>query len=384
MANGLPARPTLGVLGSGQLGRMLALAAAPLGVRCVFYSPEESPCAADVGGHVRGEYGDAGALARFAEGIDRLTCEFEKVPTEAVEAIARARPDLEFAPGVGALGIAQDRLLEKGLFTANGIATPGYAGAASADELESALGAVDPGGRGAVVKTVTGGYDGKGQARTVPGEDRGGAARRIWGELIGADGGRLIAESFVAFEREVSVVCVRGRDGEVVVYPPFENTHEGGILRLTRCPAGGDGLEGAIEQTKALAEALGYVGVLTVEWFITVDGPVANEIAPRVHNSGHLTIEGCGCSQFENHVRACMGLPLGKTGLREGVGASAMVNLIGELPRRAAVLPLAGTALHLYGKAARPGRKVGHITVNGADAGVVDARLARLREVLAW
>jgi 5-(carboxyamino)imidazole ribonucleotide synthase len=368
----------IGVLGGGQLGRMLALAGHPLGVgvRC-YDASEEAPAGQVTELHV-GRFEDLSALARFAEGLDAVTYEFENVPVGAAEFLAGR---LAVLPGVRALAASQDRCAERALFEGLGVPTPRSIAAASAEEAREA--AAELGWR-AVIKTRRLGYDGKGQAVVSSEEEFEGAWRRVSGGA-GRTGGGWLVDELVEFEREVSIVAARGRGGETRFYPLVENVHRGGILRESRAPAAGSGaLQALAEGHAALVMGeLGYVGVMALEFFQVRRGGeavlLANEMAPRVHNSGHWTIEGAECSQFENHLRAVAGWPLGATGMRCGCVA-AMVNLIGTVPEMGRCLGVEGAHVHLYGKAARPGRKVGHITVCAPGREAVEARL---REVSA-
>ena len=354
----------VGILGGGQLGRMLALAGYPLALRFRVLDPAPDAPAGDVAPQLAAPYEDAEALARFSAGLDVATYEFENVPVAAVRAVAARVP---VHPNPDVLEAARDRLGEKRLFEALGIPTPAFAPVDSRPDLEDALARV---GTPAVLKTRRGGYDGKGQAVVRGAPD----VERAWHALAGAP---LVLERFVTFDREVSVLAVRGRDGDVKVYPVVENVHRGGILRLSRAPAAGAAsLEAqAGEHARRVLERFGYVGVLAIEFFDEGGRLLANEMAPRVHNSGHWTIEGSQTSQFENHLRAVVGLPLGSTAPR---GHAAVLNLIGGLPDPAALLAVPEARLHLYGKAPRPGRKVGHVTVVADDRATVDARLAAL------
>lgn len=353
----------VGVLGGGQLGRMLALAGYPLGIRFRFLDPDAACPAGEVGGLVVGRYDDEQALAEFVRGVDVVTYEFENVPAGAARWLTE---HVEVFPPEGALATAQDRLREKACFAEVGIATARHRAAGTLTELASAVKDV---GAPCVVKTVRDGYDGKGQA-VVRSE---GDVERAWAAVgAGKGGANLVVEEFVRFEREVSVVGVRGRDGEMAFYPPTENVHVGGILARSLAPAprvepGARGtLEGAMGR---VMERLGYVGVLAIEFFDLGGGRfLANEMAPRVHNSGHWTIEGAECSQFENHVRAVCGMPLGSTSAR---GHSIMLNIIGGRPDLDALLAMPGVHVHMYGKSPRPGRKLGHLTVCGPDGAAV-------------
>lgn len=353
---------TIGIVGGGQLARMLALAGLPLGQRFVFLDPAPDACAAALGEHLCAAYDDRTALAQLATRADVVTYEFENVPAEAMEFLAS---HVEVFPAATALAIARDRWHEKSLFRELGIPTPPFVSVDSRADLEAAVSAI---GLPAVLKFRTLGYDGKGQAvlRTPPDLDD------AWSRLGGVP---LILEGFVAFEREVSVLGVRSRTGETVFYPLVENVHRDGILRISRCRAG-DALAGqATAHVSRLLDRLGYVGVLALELFQVGNCLVANEMAPRVHNSGHWTIEGAETSQFENHLRAVLGLPLGSTAARSEV---AMVNLIGELPSRADVLAISGAHLHLYGKVPRPGRKIGHVTLCAATPAALDEGLVKI------
>lgn len=373
-ASGTPT--TVAVLGGGQLGRMLGLAGVALGLGMRFLDPSPGAGAGAAGTLLTGAFDDPDALARLATGAAVATYEWEGVPAEAARAVAAA--GVPVRPGSRALEVAQDRLTEKELLRTLGIPTAPFAAVEEDDAepgaaLRRALEAV---GIPAVVKTRRGGYDGKGQAVVRSPADVDGA----WAALKGA--GSLIAEGLVAFRRELSIVAVRGLDGEVRAWPVVENLHQGGILRVSRAPA--PGVDPATEAAaRAYADAvlteLDYVGVVALELF---DDPAAlrvNEMAPRVHNSGHWTIEGATTSQFENHLRAILGWPLGDTAPR---GVAAMVNCIGALPDPAAVLAVPGAHLHRYGKEPRAGRKVGHVTVVAADEAALEGRLSRVEELV--
>jgi 5-(carboxyamino)imidazole ribonucleotide synthase len=344
---------TIGILGGGQLGRMLALAAAPLGLRCHIFAPEAELPAADVAAAVtRADYGDEAALAAFAQAVDVVTCEWENVPAACL-AFLEARVPVR--PGHAAFDVAQDRVAEKRFVEAVGGRTARWAAVDDAGGLEDALAAV---GTPAILKTRRFGYDGKGQARIGSHADAAESCRSL--------GGRdLVLEAFVRFTAEFSIIVARGVDGGEVHYPPVLNRHEGGILRESRVPATGldaGQLAEATALTVRIADALDYVGVLACEFFAGPDGPLFNEMAPRVHNSGHWTIEGAETSQFAQHVRAICGLPLGPAGL--AAPAVTMANLLGEEALGAeAVLGDPRARLHLYGKRhAAPGRKMGHVT----------------------
>jgi 5-(carboxyamino)imidazole ribonucleotide synthase len=342
------------IIGGGQLGQMLALAGIPLGHRFRALDPAPDAPAGRVCELVVGEYDDPEALARLAGGADVVTYEFENVPVAAARSLAERVPVL---PPPSSLESAQDRLAEKDVFARAGLAVPAYAAVNSADELQEALAHT---GLPAVVKTRRLGYDGKGQAAILAPHD----VEPAWRALGGAP---AVVEAFVDLRRELSIVAVRDRDGDCVFYPLAENVHREGILRVTRAPADVEPEVQAEIQgyARRVAERLNHVGAFAIELFDTGDGLLANEMAPRVHNSGHWTIEGAETSQFENHVRAITGMPLGPT---DPIGHAAMVNLIGAVPDADALAAIGGAHLHLYGKQARPGRKLGHVTVRSASA----------------
>ena len=341
---------TIGMLGGGQLGRMLALAAAQLGYRVHIYAPARDSVAAEVASRFTcAGWDDREAMARFAADCAVMTYEFENVPVAPLQAL----PQGPLAPGVRSLECAQDRLHEKRFLEAIGGRTAPFMPVADADDLARAMTAI---GAPGILKTRRDGYDGKGQWRFDSVRDA---------DAIRLPNAPLIYEGLVRFTHEFSVVLVRGHDGAVRFWDSAHNQHEDGILASSTLPAP-DAVVGQIDEARALAaqaaRELGHVGVLTVEFFATADGPVANEIAPRVHNSGHWTIEGARTSQFENHIRAICGLPLGDTALT--APRMEMRNLIGVGSAQAAAL-LADPALHLhfYGKAdTRDGRKMGHTT----------------------
>jgi 5-(carboxyamino)imidazole ribonucleotide synthase len=312
-------------IGGGQLGRMLGLAGLPLGLRFRFLDPSPDACAGEVGELVVGEYDDVDALVRLADGADVVTYEFENVPVEAARRVSAV-------PGSRALEQGQDRLREKELFRSLGIPTARF-------------GTLAETGLPALVKSRRLGYDGKGQRRL---------------DVAGAVDDGEIAEELVAFDRELSIVGVRDGTGETRFWPVGENVHRDGILRVTRSPAVDAPQAEAEAICTALLDALDYVGVLAVELFEVGGRLLANELAPRVHNTAHWTIDGAETSQFENHLRAILGLPIGTTGAR---APCAMVNLIGAAPPLEELLALPGSRVHLYGKAPRAGRKVGHVTL---------------------
>ncbi len=336
----------VGVIGGGQLARMMALAGIPLGMRFVFLDPAEDACAAVLGEHLLGDYDDEALLSVMADMCDVITYEFENVPASA---IAFLDGKIEVHPSEKALATARDRLNEKSLFKNLGIDTVPFATVDSLEELRAAVADI---GLPAILKTRTLGYDGKGQALMRSDED----VTKAWEELGGVP---LILEGFARFQREISIISVRGRDGEVRFYPLSENHHRDGILdTATSLPK--DPKQAQAEgYAQRILEELGYVGVMALELFDTGEALLANEMAPRVHNSGHWSIEGAETSQFENHMRAVAGLPLGSTAAR---GYAKMVNFIGEVPPAAEVLAVANAHLHDYDKEPKPGRKVGHVT----------------------
>lgn len=349
----IPPGSVIGILGGGQLGRMLALAAAPLGYRVRIYAPEAESVAGDVArALVRAAYDDRDALRAFAESCDVITYEFENVPADAVAFLAELRP---VHPGARALAVAQDRLLEKQFVADLGGRTASFRAVDSADALHAALAAI---GAPAILKTRRFGYDGKGQARIGGAED----ADAAFAELGGRD---LILEGFIDFSAEFSILVARTDDGRQQAFPACENHHEDGILRETRVPAQNlraANVQAATTLAGRIATELGYVGVLACEFFDCADGPVFNEMAPRVHNSGHWTIEGAQTSQFEQHVRAICGLPLGATAIV--APEVVMRNLLGDdIHYWVDILADPAAHLHLYGKSEpRPGRKMGHVT----------------------
>jgi len=358
---------TIGILGAGQLGRMLALAGIPLGYAFRFLDPGDGGSVAGLGELVSGDYLDDRAVARFAEGCDRITFEFENVPASAVEVLART---YDVAPSCRALEASQDRWIEKQFFASLGIATAETRPIGSLPEFTDAARAL---GLPAVLKTRRHGYDGKGQALVRQSSD----IEPAW-HAIGER--PAVLEALVPFDRELSILAVRGRDGAIAFYPLVQNHHDDGILRLSIAPIASPRLQEQAEgMAAALLRALDYVGVLALELFECKGRLLANEMAPRVHNSGHWTIEGAETSQFENHLRAIAGLPLGSTAPR---GASTMVNLVGVLPPAGTCLDLPGVHLHRYGKEVRPARKVGHLTVTGIDASERDQRTRRLLAAL--
>ena len=363
---------TVGILGGGQLARMLALSGAPLGLRFLVMDSVADACAGQFAPMVVGDYRDEARLAEFASRVDVATFDFENVPAESAQWLSERIPVF---PNPGALATAQDRLAEKTLFRTIGIPVPEFAPVASREELDAALATI---GAPAILKTRRLGYDGKGQFRIRHVDD----AADAWAAL-GAQAPKvgLILEAFVPFDRELSVVAVRGRDGEFRAWPLTENWHVDGVLSASLAPAR---VTQAISDTaygyaRQLADALDYVGVFALELFCRDDQLLANELAPRVHNSGHWTIEGSETSQFQNHLRAVLGLPLGDTRM---VGTACMLNWVGEMPDPVPVLSESGGHWHDYGKQARAGRKVGHATLRADSGGALAATLQRVGEAL--
>jgi 5-(carboxyamino)imidazole ribonucleotide synthase len=357
-APALEPEATIGILGGGQLGRMLALAAARLGFKCHIFAPSPDSPAFDVVHRVTcADYNDSEALDRFAADVDVVTYEFENVPAETATFLAARRPVL---PDPQVLAITQDRLVEKTFIGGLGIGTASFAAVDGPADLAAAIERI---GRPAILKTRRFGYDGKGHAIIRNGSDPAAAWRDIGGQPC-------ILEAFVPFEREVSVVAARAYDGSVECFDVTENEHRDHILKISRVPAALP--EAAAAEARRIAETIAqkfnYVGVLAVEMFVLRDGGeiLVNEIAPRVHNSGHWTLDGASVSQFEQHIRAVAGWPLAKP---VRCGRVEMTNLIGsEVEEYRAWLKVPGAAVHLYGKAAvRPGRKMGHVTRVFAD-----------------
>jgi 5-(carboxyamino)imidazole ribonucleotide synthase len=353
----------IGIIGAGQLGRMLALSGIPLGLEFRMYDRSADVPGAAVAPVATGEFDDLAALGKFARGVDVVTFDWENVPVASVRALAGIAPA---SPPPRALEVAQDRLAEKRLFARLGIPVAPHAAVDSPASLRRAVRRI---GLPGILKTRRLGYDGKGQVRVTRADELPAA--------LAALGGRdLIYEGLVRFSREVSLVAVRGRDGAIAFYPLAENVHEGGILSVSRAPYRSPRLQRLAERhLRSILGRLDYVGVLCVEFFVSGNQLIANEMAPRVHNSGHWTIEGAETSQFENHVRALAGLPLGSTRAR---GMAGMVNFIGRMPEASAVLALEGTHFHDYGKSPRPGRKLGHATALAPTAGARERRLKRL------
>ena len=363
---------TVGILGGGQLARMLALSGAPLGLRFRVLDTVADACAGQFAPLIVGDYRDEAALSEFAAQVDVATFDFENVPAESAQWLSERVPVF---PNPRALSIAQDRLAEKTLFRELGIPVPAFADVPDPAALDAAIAAI---GMPCILKTRRLGYDGKGQFRIKSPADIDAA----W-DALGAQAATvgLILEAFVPFERELSVVAVRGRDGEFRAWPLTENWHVDGVLSVSLAPARVDAALAAQADAhaRALAEALDYVGVFALELFCRDGVLLANELAPRVHNSGHWTIEGSETSQFQNHLRAVLGLPLGDTRM---LGYACMLNWIGSMPDAAPVLREPGGHWHDYGKEPRAGRKVGHATLRADSPAELAAALGRVGAAL--
>lgn len=358
---------TVGIVGAGQLGRMLALAGHPLGIDCVLLDAGPDAPGARVARLIPAALDDVAAIETLARQVDVVTVEIENVPAAALEAAARHAP---VYPPASAIEAAQDRLVEKRLFRSLGIPTAAFVPIERGEDLDRAAGEL---GVPLVLKARRLGYDGRGQRIVRRAEDLAAA----WAAL-----GRppAIAEAWIDFERELSLVAVRGAGDERAYYPLTENVHRDGILRTSIAPFENAALQRTAESwLDALFDRLDYRGVLTVELFHAENGLLANEMAPRVHNSGHWTIEGAVTSQFENHLRAVLGWPLGDTA---PTGHAAMVNLLGRLPPIERLLALPGSRVHIYGKAPRPGRKIGHCTLVDRDRARLLERLEALESVI--
>jgi len=365
-------QPVLGILGGGQLARMLALAAAPLGVKTLVVDGVADACAGQVAPLLVADWTDYAALEAFASKVDVVTFDFENVPAETAHWLAER---VAVFPAPQALAVAQDRLAEKTMFRDCGLQTAAFMAVDTREMLDQALATI---GTPAILKTRRLGYDGKGQFRLHSIAE----ADAAWASL-GAAAARhgLILEAFVPFQRELSVIAVRGRNGDFNTWPLTRNWHTDGVLSMSLAPAPDiDQLQGrATELARTLAERLGYVGVFALELFVKDGELLGNEMAPRVHNSGHWTIEGAHTSQLENHVRAVLGMPLGNG---EARGVSAMFNWIGDLPDPAPVLRTVDAHWHDYGKQARPGRKVGHATLCAPTSAALADRLADVATTL--
>jgi len=349
MSNPLPQGANIGILGGGQLGRMLAVAASRLGLKAHIFEPGANPPAGQVADQVTtASYEDEAALHRFAQSVDVITYEFENIPTSALDILEQIRP---IHPGRRALAISQDRLSEKEFLTGLGLKVAPYANVTSAAEAEAAAQSI---GTPSILKTRRMGYDGKGQVRLKNVSDM----EQAWQAMQGAPS---VLEGFINFSHEVSVIAARASDGQVACYDPGENVHREGILHSTTVPASLSAAQrmDAVLLAGQILNALDYVGVMGVELFVTADGLIVNEIAPRVHNSGHWTQNGCDICQFEQHIRAVAGWPLGDGSRHSDI---RMENLIGADMDRVPELRKTNAALHLYGKSeVKPGRKMGHI-----------------------
>jgi len=364
----------VGIVGAGQLGRMLALAAYPLGLSPLLLDKSADAPAAALAPMLVGDLEDPALLAELAARSDVLTFDWENISGTA---LAPLEPLIAIRPSAAALAVSQDRLLEKALFARLKMPVAPHARVDEPADLERAIRRL---GAPGILKTRRLGYDGKGQYVVRTATD----AESAWGQLgssrVGAAG--LIYERFQSFSREVSIVGARSVDGRMVAYPLSANTHVGGILRYATAPYVNRKLERLARiYLRRVLDELDYVGVLAIEFFVVNGRLIANEMAPRVHNSGHWTIEGCITSQFENHLRAICGLPLGST---RPLGATAMINFIGNLPDRARLLELEGLSFHDYGKAARPGRKLGHCTILKSAAGDRNEALANALKLIEW
>lgn len=363
----------VGILGGGQLALMLAESVRKLGVKCTVLDPNEQCCASTICEQIVADYDDPAALKQLAQCSEVVTYEFENVPATAAEIIRPLRP---IHPNPDALGYAQDRHHERGMFRELGISIPQYRAVDDAQSLQDALKEL---GTPAILKARTLGYDGKGQVLI----NSTAAADEAFATIGSVP---AIVDQFVAFARELSIIATRSVVGNIEYYPLSENVHRGGILRLSKAPARGVSA-GLIEQAQHAArqilERFDYVGTLAVEFFQIGSGDdatlVANEIAPRVHNTGHWTIEGAQTSQFENHMRAVMGMELGSP---DPIGHSAMVNIIGDEPRPGALQSMPEAHVHMYGKAPRAGRKIGHVTLNAPSEQQLDALLERFTRVI--
>jgi len=353
----------IGIIGAGQLGRMLALAGYPLGLRFVFVDSSADAPGAQVGRIIQGAFDDSAKLAQLADEVDIITFDVENVPISAVADIAKRKP---FYPQVAALGASQDRFIEKNLFRQLKIPTPEYQAVDSVEDLRRAARTI---GLPGVLKTRRFGYDGRGQFQIR----RHGDIDAAWQELGSVP---LIYEAFVKFKREVSIIAARSTRGETRFYPISANAHAQGILRHSIAPHRNVSLQRQAETyIKRVLKHFEYVGILTIEFFVKNGRLIANEMAPRVHNSGHWTIEAAETSQFENHVRAILGLPLGNT---RAIGHSAMVNFIGTMPASERVLAIPGVHYHSYGKEPRPNRKLGHCTITARSPRERDLSLTKV------
>lgn len=362
-------RPLVAILGGGQLGRMLALAGANLGIRTRVLDPQAEACAGEVAELVVAPFDDCDALRRLVDGADVLTWEFESVPQEAIDFCTELVP---VRPGSASLSASRDRLIERDHLESAGFRTPEYRPVASTGDIERAL---DEIGLPAVLKARTGGYDGKGQSII--------RERRQIAEAWRSIGERpALVEQLVAFDREIALLGVRSLDGEVRLYPPIESVHTGGILTEARAPADGlrpKALDRAIDAAEKLVESLEHVGTFAVELFDIGNDLLANEVAMRVHNTGHWTIEAASTSQFENHLRAILGLPLGRVKAHR---PTRMLNLIGTVPPLDMLASVPDAHAHIYGKRAQAGRKLGHVTIIARNEDKLDERARRVHHLI--
>ncbi|NIW25045.1 MAG: 5-(carboxyamino)imidazole ribonucleotide synthase [Gammaproteobacteria bacterium] len=357
----------VGIVGAGQLGRMLALAGYRLGIRSVFLDPDADSSGGQVGPVLVGAIDDAARMRELAAQVDVVTFDIENVPVEALEA---AGSMTAICPPPPALAVAQDRFNEKQLFEAIGVATAPYVAIAGSDDLATVGAQL---GWPIILKARRLGYDGRGQRLVRTAQE----LESAWRDLGSVP---AIAEAWIQFEREVSLIAVRGADGSTAFYPLGENVHDDGILDSTSAPYIDEKLQSEAEgYLDTILQRFDYRGVLTVEFFVVEGRLVANEIAPRVHNSGHWTIEGAETSQFENHLRAVLGLPLGST---KALGHAYMINLLGEIPDRKTLLSIPGLHLHDYGKSPRPLRKLGHCTLVDSDKSTVLESAAAVRALI--
>jgi len=359
---------TVGIVGAGQLGRMLALAGYPLGLNFLFLDPARDAPAGQVAPQLTGAFTEARLLNELSERSEVLTFDWENISVDALRAL---KGDTRIAPPIPALAAAQDRVSEKKLFERLGVPTTRWMAVSTRAQLTRAVRDI---GLPAVIKTRRFGYDGKGQAVLRTPDD----VEKAWADLGTQP---LLFEEMIPFDCEVSIIGARSPRGEVVIYPLNGNVHSGGILRLTRAPYGPPRWQKlAAGYLEKVLKHFRYTGILTIEFFVKGGRLIANEMAPRVHNSGHWTIEGAATSQFENHLRAILNLPLGST---RALGYSAMLNLIGTLPPRESLLAQGELHYHDYGKQPRPGRKLGHCTLVEATATARDKRARRLLGQLA-
>ncbi|MFK7759699.1 MAG: 5-(carboxyamino)imidazole ribonucleotide synthase [Phycisphaerales bacterium] len=368
-----PATQSVGIIGGGQLAQMLAHSVITMGIKCTVLDPDPDCCARSVCDHIQAQYDDKEALKTLAQSTSVVTYEFENVPAAAASLI---KEHSSIHPNPAALSFAQDRHLERQMFADLGISIPEYQPVDTIDDLHKALNEL---GTPSILKARALGYDGKGQV-LISSVENAKEALKTLGHVP------MILDKFIEFSRELSIIATRSAEGDIVYYPLSENIHRGGILRLSKAPAR-DVSDALVNQAQRAArkvlERFDYVGTLAVEFFQVGSGPsatlLANEIAPRVHNTGHWTQGGCTTSQFENHMRAVLGMPLGPT---DPIGSSAMVNLIGHEPRPGALDAMPQAKVHLYGKEPRHGRKIGHINLNAPTDAELDAQLEHFTRIV--